>query len=86
MERSGIAAAIRAESGNLRYAYFSPFGDRETVLLIDSWVDQAALDRHHASAMMRSLALLREKYDLRMTVERYTSDDNPQTAGAFIRR
>lgn len=75
MEASGVAEAIRAEDGNLRYEYFQPIDDPETVLLIDSWVDQAAMDAHHASDMMRRIADLREKYDLHMTVERYVSDD-----------
>lgn len=75
MEASGIAEAIRAEAGNLRYEYFQPINDPETVLLIDSWADQAAIDAHHASPMMRQLAELREKYDLHMTVERFVSDE-----------
>ena len=75
MESSGIADAIRAEKGNLRYEYFQPIGDSETVLLIDSWTNQAAIDAHHASPMMKQLADLREKYDLHMTVERYVSDE-----------
>lgn len=74
MESSGIADAIRNEEGNLRYQYFQPIGDPETVLLIDSWTDQAAIDAHHASKMMEQLASLREKYDLHMTVERFISD------------
>ena len=36
MEKSGIADAIRAEEGNLRYQYFAPLDDPETILLIDS--------------------------------------------------
>lgn len=75
MEQSGIADAIRNEKGNLRYQYFVPLDDPETVLLIDSWVDQAAIDEHHASPMMKQLAELREKYDLHMTVERFVSDE-----------
>ena len=75
MEASGIAEAIRAEDGNLRYQYFQPLSDPETVLLIDSWADQAAIDAHHASPMMAQLAALREKYDLHMTVERFVSED-----------
>lgn len=75
MERSGIADAIRAEEGNVRYRYFLPMDDPETVLLIDSWRDQAAIDAHHASSMMAQLAALREKYDLHMTAERFVSDD-----------
>ena len=75
MEKSGIADAIRAEKGNLRYQYFIPMNDPETILLIDSWTDQAALDAHHASPMMKQIAELREKYDLHMTVERFLSDE-----------
>ncbi|QUA52940.1 putative quinol monooxygenase [Aristaeella lactis] len=75
MEKSGIAADIRKEPGNLRYQYFQPLDDPETVLLIDSWTDQAAIDAHHVSPMMTRLAALREKYDLHMTVERFVSED-----------
>ena len=75
MEASGIAEAIRAEDGNLRYQYFQPLDDPETILLIDSWRDQAAIDAHHASQMMTQLAALREKYDLHMKVERFMSED-----------
>ncbi len=75
MESSGIADAIRAEKGNLRYEYFQPLDDPETILLIDSWTDQAAIDAHHASPMMKQLAELRDKYDLHMTVERFVSDE-----------
>lgn len=88
MEHSGIAAAIRAEEGNLKYAYFFPWDNNETALLIDSWSSQEALDAHHASAMMQKLAALREKYDLHMRVERYFSDDKeaPAADQRFIRR
>lgn len=49
--------------------------DEETVLLIDSWEDQAAVDLHHASPMMQQITELREKYDLHMRVERFISDE-----------
>ena len=75
MESSGIADAIRAEEGNLRYEYFQPLNDPEIVLLIDSWSDQEAIDAHHASPMMKQLAELRDKYDLHMTVERFVSEE-----------
>ena len=85
MEASGTADAIRAEAGNARYRYFQPLDDPETVLLIDSWESQAALDAHHASPMMARIAALREKYDLHMKAERYVSEDNPASDGKFIR-
>ena len=90
METSGTANAIRSEEGNLRYEYFYPADDpchsmqanapvehsvSETVLLIDSWRDQDAIDAHHASPMMDMIASLREKYDLHMTAERFINED-----------
>lgn len=74
MEASGVAQKIRQEPGNLRYAYFQPLDDPDTILLIDAWQDQAAIDAHHASPMMAELSRLREKYDLHMTVERFVSE------------
>ena len=85
MISSGTVDAIRAEEGNLRYEYYQSLDDPETVLLIDSWASQKAIDAHHATTMMATIATLREKYDLHMTVERYTSADMPETDNQFIR-
>jgi len=87
MVQSGTVAAIRAEDGNVRYEYFFPMDDPETVLLIDQWRDQAAIDMHHASPMMAQIAALREKYDLHMKAERFVSDDAlPEKDMKFIKR
>ncbi|MBR3584715.1 MAG: antibiotic biosynthesis monooxygenase [Oscillospiraceae bacterium] len=88
MVQTGIVTAIRAEDGNLRYEYFFPMDDPETVLLIDQWRDQEAIDVHHASPMMGQIAALREKYDLHMKVERFASDDAglPEKDLKFIKR
>lgn len=71
----GIVDEIRAEPGNIKYDYFIPIDDEETVLLIDAWKDQEALDEHHASDMMSKISDLRDKYNLTMTAERYKSDE-----------
>ncbi len=67
----GIVDKIRAEKGNLRYEYYFPLDDSETLLLIDEWINQEALDLHHQSAMMKEIATLREKYHLKMQVKKY---------------
>ena len=85
MTAGGTVAAIRAEAGNLRYEYYQPLDDPETILLIDSWESQEAIDLHHASPMMATIATLREKYDLHMTVERYINAETPETENRFIR-
>ncbi len=73
MVSSGIVDLVRKEEGNLGYSYFFPMEDEETVLLIDKWKDEEALDRHHKTDMMRQIAELREKYHLSMRVEQYVS-------------
>ena len=87
MISSGVVHDIRAEEGNIRYEYFFPMDDTETVLLIDSWKDQHSIDVHHASPMMEKIKELREKYDLHMKVERYVSDGAgiPSADKAFIK-
>ena len=93
MISSGTVEKIRAEKGNLRYEYYLPFGEEKagensskTILLIDSWENQQAIDLHHATPMMKTIAELREKYDLHMTIERFISDDKiPEQDKGFIR-
>ena len=86
MTASGTVDLIRAEPGNLRYEYYQSLDDPETILLIDSWKDQAAIDAHHASPMMATIAELREKYDLHMTVERFVSIEDNAGDERFIRK
>lgn len=74
MVSSGLVALVRAEEGNEQYEYFFPAEDPESVLLIDRWRDQAAIDFHHKSEMMPRIAALREKYGLWMRVERFVPE------------
>ena len=71
MVSSGIVDRVRSEEGNERYEYFFPMDDKETVMLIDKWKDEEALDIHHKSEMMKEIAELREKYNLHMRVDKY---------------
>ncbi|MDE6473584.1 MAG: antibiotic biosynthesis monooxygenase [Clostridia bacterium] len=74
MVSSGIVNAVRNEKGNLKYEYYFPMDDKETVLLIDRWENQEALDIHHKSPMMDEIAQLRKKYKLKMKVERFENN------------
>ena len=88
MESSGTANLIRKEAGNIRYEYFLPISQPETVLLIDIWVNLEAIDRHHASPMMKTILDLREKYHLTVKAERYITDKNgiPKEDFNFIKK
>lgn len=88
MIESGLVAEIRSKEGNLKYDYFLPLEDKETLLLIDQWTNQEALDLHHQSATMQRILDLRQKYDLIMEVERYIEDESgiPEGDEQFIAR
>ena len=72
MVSRGIVEKVRNEEGNLRYEYFFPMDDLETVMLVDKWKDEESLEIHHKSKMMKEIAELREKYKLSMKVEKFT--------------
>lgn len=82
----GIIDEIRKENGNLRYEYFFSFTNPNTILLIDRWDNQKALDAHHSSKIMQKIIELRNKYDLSMRVEKFVDDiDIPKTDEKFIK-
>lgn len=85
MINSGIVNEFRNKKGNLRYEYFNPLNDDETILLIDSWENQEALDEHHKSETMNKIMKLRNKYDLHMKVERYILEDNNESDKKYIK-
>ena len=86
MISSGIVDEIRNKEGNIRYEYFEPLEDKETILLIDSWKDQDSLDKHHKSETMNKIIELRNKYDLHMKVEKYILDDSNNQDEKYIRK
>ena len=49
--------------------------DPETVLLIDKWEDEAALDEHHKSPMMKTIAELRKKHKLSLKIEQFVKKE-----------
>ncbi|MEG2708162.1 MAG: putative quinol monooxygenase [Vagococcus sp.] len=75
MMATGIVDKIRKEEGNERYEYYFPLEDPESLLLIDTWKNQEALDIHHKTPMMEEIAALRKKYKLKMLVQRFQTLD-----------
>ena len=86
MISSGIVREIRNKKGNLRYEYYHPIDDKETILLIDNCENQEALDEHHKSETMNKIMKLRNKYDLHMKVERYILENNNEKDNKYIKK
>ena len=85
MISSGLVEEIRNKKGNLRYEYFEPLDDKETILLIDSWENQESLDMHHKSETMNKIIELRNKYDLKKKKKKYILDDKDKKDNKYIR-
>ncbi|MET3644375.1 putative quinol monooxygenase [Streptococcus gallinaceus] len=86
MIERGLVNQIRYRPGNLSYHYFQSMEDPETILLVDSWSDQEALDLHHASPMMQEILALREKYGLSARAEKLRADEEgvPEADQVFM--
>lgn len=69
MISSGLADEIRSIPGCLKYDYFIPQDAPDEVLLMDSWEDQAALNRYHSSEVMKKAEALREKYKIQRNAQ-----------------
>lgn len=86
MLSSGTVDAIRKEEGNSGYEYFQSLSYPETIMLVDSWKDDDALNAHHRSPMMTAIAELREKYDLHMIVSKYEKVEDGIDDDRYIRK
>ena len=84
MMMTGVVDSIRKEEGNLKYEYYFSMEDEETLLLIDSWKDQNAIDQHHASPMMEQIIKLREKYDFPVIMLSAKSEEVDKITGLNI--
>ena len=58
----GIAAASRAEEGNIRYDYFYPEGDSEKIFLVEIWKDVEAFEAHKQMPHFKQLGTFKDEY------------------------
>ena len=55
----------------MQYDYYLPLAEKDCVLLIEHWHDQAALDKHAAGEPMAKLKALKAKHGLETSIERF---------------
>lgn len=70
MMSSGLVQKVREEPGCLKYSFYFPMEDKNSVLLINEFTDEEAIKAHHNTPMLRQIAALRKKFNLEMKVER----------------
>ena len=75
MVASETVEKIKSEKENRGYNYFFSVEDPETVLLIGKREDEAALDEHHKSPMMKTIAELRKKHKWSLKIEQFAKKE-----------
>ncbi|MEA4923170.1 MAG: putative quinol monooxygenase [Eubacteriaceae bacterium] len=71
IQKEGIDKASRSESGNIRYSYFRPVEEGDTLLLLETWKDEDAFEKHCASPHFKRLGELKEKYVSDTVLEKF---------------
>ena len=67
----GIDVASRAEDGNIKYDYYIPYDGSDDLLLIEKWMDEAALAAHAATEHFGRLKELKPIYVQDTVIERF---------------
>lgn len=64
LNSSGVAAAVRAEDGCLRYDYYLSEKDENEILLIEAWETKRHQEIHVTQPHIATLKALKEKHVL----------------------
>lgn len=62
LNSSGVAAAVRAENGCIRYDYYLSEKDENEILLIEAWETKRHQEIHVTQPHIAKLKELKEKY------------------------
>lgn len=71
LKESGLQATVQAEEGCMQYDYHLSCEAADTVLLLEKWIDTAALDKHLAQPHMADIGKLKEQFVDSTRVEKY---------------
>ena len=81
MLAAGTVDAIRAMPGNICYDYCQPIENPDAILLIDRWESQSTLDAYYRSPLLEKVVSTREKYGLKLHIQRFTDYEVGPAAG-----
>ena len=72
MVSEGGLEAVRADGGCIGYEYFVSSEDPDSIVLIEHWRDEAALEAHASSKNMKRIGSLKDRHGLSATVEKFS--------------
>lgn len=69
----GLAAACRAEAGNIKYDYYLPADGSDELLLVEKWRDAEALKLHAAEPHFARIGAIKAGYVDDTIIEKFTA-------------
>ena len=67
----GLAAACRAEEGNICYSYYMAADAPDEMLLLERWKDTEALAEHMQLAHFKRIGELKDEFVIETQISRY---------------
>ncbi len=74
VKENGIEQKTRDEAGNCKFIFTEPVSDPLSVLLLEQWKDQAALDAHKQEAHFAKFTEIKNATFSGVEVGRFTSE------------
>ena len=71
LNEEGLAAACRAEDGNIKYHYYLPTDGSDELLLVEKWRDKAALKAHAAQPHFARIGEVKAAYVDDTVIEKF---------------
>ena len=71
LNAEGLAAACRAEAGNIKYDYYLPENGSDELLLVEKWRDRDALKAHAAQPHFARIGAVKADYVDDTVIEKF---------------
>ena len=74
LNAEGLAAACRAEAGNIKYDYYLPENGSDELLLVEKWRDKAALKAHAAQPHFARIGEVKAEFVDDTVIEKFVAE------------
>ena len=71
LNEEGLAAACRAEAGNIKYDYYLPADGSDELLLVEKWRDKEALRIHTGLPHFARIGEVKNEIGIETVIEKF---------------
>ena len=75
LNAEGLAAACRAEEGNIKYDYYLPENGSGELLLVEKWKDAEALKAHMAEPHFARIGEVKNEIGIETAIDKFVVEE-----------